>query len=84
MKNTVFTIALALFFVTTGLGQKRTVLLHESFDGNSIPNDWLVMGEGANNWVVSNTNHTGAQGHLFPKDHERRSRNEHEADDSIR
>ena len=59
MKKTFFTIAMAILLVTTGLAQNRAVLLHESFDGNSLPNGWSVQGEGANNWVVSNTNHTG-------------------------
>lgn len=55
-KNAFLTIAMAILLVTTGLAQNRAVLLHESFDGNSLPNGWSVQGEGANNWAVSNTN----------------------------
>ncbi len=58
-KNAFLTIAMAILLVTTGLAQNRAVLLHESFDGNSLPNGWSVQGEGANNWVVSQTNNAG-------------------------
>lgn len=59
MRRIIITIAVAIMLSVNGLAQNRAVLLHESFDGNSLPNGWSVQGEGANNWVVSNTNHTG-------------------------
>ena len=59
MKRAFITIALAILFATAGIAQNRAVLLHESFDGSTLPNGWSVQGEGANNWVVSTTNHTG-------------------------
>ena len=59
MNKYVFSLAVLILFATAGLAQNRAVLLHESFDGNTIPAGWSVQGEGANNWVVSTTNHTG-------------------------
>ena len=59
MNKYVFSLAVLILFATAGWSQNRAVLLHESFDGNTIPASWSVQGEGANNWVVSTTNHTG-------------------------
>ena len=59
MNKYVFSLAVLILFATTGWSQNRAVLLQESFDGNTIPAGWSVQGEGANNWVVSTTNHTG-------------------------
>ena len=59
MNKYVFSLAVLIQFATTGWSQNRAVLLQESFDGNTIPAGWSVQGEGANNWVVSTTNHTG-------------------------
>lgn len=59
MRRIIITIAVDIMLSVNGLAQNRAILLHESFDGNSLPNGWSVQGEGANNWVVSNTNHTG-------------------------
>ena len=50
---------MAILLSVNGLAQNRAVLLHESFDGNSIPAGWSTMGEGGNNWVVSRTNNAG-------------------------
>lgn len=59
MKKLILTVLIAILLESVGLAQNRSVLLHESFNGNTIPAGWSVMGEGANNWVVSNTNNAG-------------------------
>lgn len=59
MIRVIITIAVAILLSFNGLAQNRAVLLHESFDGNSIPAGWSTMGEGGNNWVVSRTNNAG-------------------------
>lgn len=49
MNKYVFSLAVLILFATAGWSQNRAVLLHESFDGNTIPAGWSVQGEGANN-----------------------------------
>ena len=48
----------ALLFATAMLAQNRTVLLQESFNGNSMPAGWSIAGQ-PNNWSVSATANAG-------------------------
>ena len=57
MKKTLL-FAFALLFATAMMAQNRTVLLQESFDGNSMPAGWSIAGQ-PNNWSVSATANAG-------------------------
>ncbi len=48
----------ALLFATAMMAQNRTVLLQESFNGNSMPAGWSIAGQ-PNNWSVSATANAG-------------------------
>lgn len=52
MKKTLL-FAVALTISTAMMAQSRNVLIQESFDGNTMPAGWNVMGLGTNNWTVS-------------------------------
>ena len=51
----------ALLFAMATMAQNRATLLSESFDGNSIPAGWSVVGLGQNNWNISATTHAGGE-----------------------
>ena len=57
MKKTLL-FAFALLFATAMMAQNRTVLLQESFNGNSMPAGWSIAGQ-PNNWSVSATANAG-------------------------
>ena len=50
-----------MLFATAMMAQNRAVLISESFDGNSMPAGWTVMGLGTSNWSISQTNNAGGQ-----------------------
>lgn len=39
--------------------QSRAILLNETFDSSSLPEGWTTSEEGAENWVISETNYAG-------------------------
>ena len=49
----------AMLFATATMAQTRNSLLHESFDGSSIPAGWSIAGLGASNWLISTSNNAG-------------------------
>lgn len=49
----------AMLFATATMAQNRNSLLHESFDGSSIPAGWSIAGLGASNWLISTSNNAG-------------------------
>jgi hypothetical protein len=51
----------ALLFAMATMAQNRAMLLTESFDGNSIPTGWSVVGLGQSNWNISATTHAGGE-----------------------
>ena len=57
MKKTLL-FAFAMLFATAMVAQNRAVLLHESFDGTTLPAGWSVDAH-QNNWSVSATNNAG-------------------------
>ena len=57
MKKTLL-FTFALLFATAMMAQNRAVLLHESFDGTTLPAGWSIDAH-QNNWSVSATNNAG-------------------------
>lgn len=49
----------AMLFATATMAQTRNSLLHESFDGSSIPAGWSIAGAGASNWSISSSTNAG-------------------------
>ena len=49
----------AMLFATATMAQNRNSLLHESFDGSSIPAGWSIAGLGASNWSISSSTNAG-------------------------
>ena len=52
--------AFAILFAMASVAQTRTTLLQESFDGNTLPSGWSIVGQ-TSNWSVSATNNAGGQ-----------------------
>ena len=50
--------AFALLFATAAMAQNRSVLIQESFDGNSLPAGWSISSNNSN-WSVSATSNAG-------------------------
>ena len=58
MKKTLLTL-IALLFVTVSFAQERAVLLNETFDSPVMPEGWSIIGDGQENWFMSETNKAG-------------------------
>lgn len=54
-------LSFAFLFAMATMAQNRAMLLSESFNGNSIPAGWSVVGLGQNNWNISATTHAGGE-----------------------
>lgn len=39
--------------------QDRALFINESFQGTELPEAWSIMGDGANNWSISDTDNAG-------------------------
>ncbi len=60
MKKTLL-LTIALLFSVAVFSQSRATLLSESFDKNSLPSGWKVMGDGAKNWSIAKTDKAGGK-----------------------
>ena len=58
MKKTLLFV-LALLLSTAMFAQNRASLLHETFDGSSMPEGWTINGLGASNWSIVHSNKAG-------------------------
>ncbi len=52
-------LALVLLSSSMIFAQSRAILLNETFDSSSLPEGWTTSEEGAENWVISETNYAG-------------------------
>ena len=52
-------LALVLLSSSILFAQSRANLLNETFDSSSLPEGWTTSEEGAENWVISETNYAG-------------------------
>ena len=58
MKKTLLFV-LALLLSTAMFAQNRASLLHETFDGSSMPEGWTINGLGTSNWSIVHSNKAG-------------------------
>ena len=60
MKKTLL-LTIALLLSTAMYAQSRTVLLNETFDSMTMPEGWSIIGDGIENWHMSETNNAGGE-----------------------
>ena len=58
LKRALLILLLGLLFATTTIAQNQIILLHESFDDNSLPVGWSISSNNSN-WSISATNNAG-------------------------
>ena len=51
----------ALLFATAAMAQNRAMFINESFDSQTMPQGWSIMGLGTTNWSISATSNAGGQ-----------------------
>lgn len=51
----------ALLFATATMAQNRAMFINESFDSQTMPQGWSIMGLGTTNWSISASNNAGGQ-----------------------
>ncbi len=60
MKN-ILLLALMFLFPCLVSAQNNVYVINESFDGTSLPTGWFSMGNGINNWYISQSNICGGK-----------------------
>ena len=58
MKKTLL-LTIALLLSIAMFAQSRAVLLNETFDSMTMPEGWSIIGDGQENWFMSETNKAG-------------------------
>ena len=60
MKKTLL-LTIALLLSIAMFAQSRAVLLNETFDSMTMPEGWSIIGDGIENWHMSETNNAGGE-----------------------